>query len=323
MLASLDRELACVKRNKLHTVSHFSQHQIRMDYDALRLFVHLSRSLHFGRTSRQCHASPSALSRTIQRMEAELGHALFIRDQRTVTLTREGELFRRHAVDTLARYESVQQELDHGGERLHGTLSLFASVTACQSFLPPLLSAFRSQHPDIHLQLETGYAVNALEMLEQDVVDVAIAALPERIPNTLVARALLHTPLVFVAPVLACRATEWLSERPIPWARVPMVLPASGLARASADQWFKRRRVSPEVYGELAGNEAILSLVSLGCGVGVVPRLVAEQSPLRESLRVLEVEPRVGEFRIGVCSARRKYEQPIVRAFWDTLAASS
>ena len=294
-----------------------------MDYEALRLFVHLSGSLHFGRTSRQCHLSPSALSRTIQRLEAELGHPLFVRDPRSVALTAEGEVFRRHAADTLLRFDGVKQELARGSQRLSGSIAIFASVTACQSFLPRVLGAFRNQHPDIHIQLETGYAADALEMLEQGAVDVAVAALPDRVPSALIARALLHTPLVFVAPQLECAASELVSRRPIPWHQVPMVLPASGLARVSADHWFKRRRIIPEVYGSLPGNEAILSLVSLGCGVGIVPRIVAEQSPLRDNVRLLDGDPGVGEFRIGVCTERRKYEEPVVRAFWDSLDSGS
>ena len=61
-----------------------------MDYEELRLFLHLSRSLHFGRTSRECHVSPSALSRTIQRLETEVGQPLFTRDRRSVELLPAG-----------------------------------------------------------------------------------------------------------------------------------------------------------------------------------------------------------------------------------------
>jgi hypothetical protein len=49
-----------------------------------------------------------------------------------------------------------------------------------------------------------------------------------------------------------------------------LVLPAFGLARQAVDRWLKTRHVTPNVYSEVTGNEAILSLVSTGCGVGVV-----------------------------------------------------
>jgi LysR family positive regulator for ilvC len=298
---------------------HETQHKKVMDYAELVLFADLARTLHFGETSRNCHLSPSALSRAIQRLEAELGQRLFARDQRSVELTPEGELFRRYASDTLARLDGLKEEFSRGGERIVGKISIFASVTACQSFLPRILATFRKTHPDIHIQLETGYAANALEMLDREAVDVAVAALPDRIPPALVARAIVHTPLVFVAPALDCPAHQLLERRPIPWSEIPMVLPASGLARAAAERWYKRRRATPNLYSEVPGNEAILSLVALGCGLGIVPRLVVDKSPLRTDVRVLDLGSELGEFRVGICTSRQSHRKPIVRAFWDSL----
>ena len=295
-----------------------------MDHDALRLFLHLSRTLRFLQTSRECHISPSALSRAIQRLEREVGCRLFERDRRTVRLTPGGTRLAAHARDVLDRWDAVTQELREssgaGTGTLRGTIALFASVTACQSFLPGILSGFRERFPDIHIRLETGYAVDALEMLAEGRVDVTVAALPARVPAPLTARVLLHTPLVFVAPASPCEVQRQVARRPLPWAELPIVLPASGLARADADRWFRRKRITPRIYGEVAGSEAILSLVSLGCGVGIVPRIVMDKSPLRAQVRALDVEPAIGEFRVGVCTQRRKLQSPLVRALWDAIS---
>ena len=186
-----------------------------MDYDALRLFLHLSRTLHFLRTSRACHVSPSALSRTIQRLERETGWPLFERDRRSVRLTPAGTRFAEHARETLERWEGLQRTLQDPRGALSGTIVLFASVTACQTFLPELLSDFRRRHPDIHIQLETGYAADALEMLDQGRVDVTVAALPRTVPRALVSRVLLHTPLVFVAPTAPCASNSRSRAPPV------------------------------------------------------------------------------------------------------------
>jgi LysR family transcriptional regulator, positive regulator for ilvC len=288
-----------------------------LDYDTLRLFLHLSRTLRFARTSRECHISPSALSRAVQRLEREVGWPLFERDQRRVTLTPEGARFAVHARETLERWEELRGRLQSKAETLSGTISLFASVTACQSFLPRVLAEFRQRHPDVHIALETGYAADALEMVKRGRVDVAVAAIPDRVPATLLTRVLLYTPLTFVAPVAPCEVSRLIERKPLPWAEVPIVLPATGIARAQADRWFRRRRVRPSVYSQVPGSEALLSLVALGCGVGIVPRLVVDRSPLRDEVRALEVEPALGEFRVGLCTPRRKLASPIVRAFWD------
>jgi LysR family positive regulator for ilvC len=300
-----------------------------VDYDSLRLYLHLSRTLHFLRTSRECHVSPSTLSRSIQRLEQEAGWPLLERDRRTVRLTPAGARFATHARDTLERWERLQRDL--GGKAvgaLQGTIAIFASATACQSFLPELLSGFRQRHPEIHIKLETGYAADALEMLERGRVDVSVAALPRTVPRALVSRVLLHTPLVFVAPTKPCEVERLCAARPLAWDALPVVLPSGGLAREAADRWFKRHRVTPPVYGEVPGSEAILALVSLGCGVGVVPRLVFDKSPLRSDahIRVLpfgQAEDDLGEFRVGVCTQRRKLASPLVRAFWDVIEADA
>jgi LysR family transcriptional regulator, positive regulator for ilvC len=298
-----------------------------MDYDALRNFLHLSRTLHFLRTSRERHVSPSALSRSVQRLERETGWPLLERDRRSVRLTPQGARFAEHARDTLDRWDRLQRDLRSSRDALSGTIAIFASVTACQSFLPELLSNFRQRHPDIHIQLQTGYAADALEELSEGRVDVSVAAIPAQMPRALVARVLLHTPLVFAAPRAACEVERLCSRRPLPWKDLPVVLPASGHARDSADRWFRRRRLEPQVYGEVPGSEAILALVSLGCGVGIVPRIVLDESPLRSKVRVLEPDAEssdatapLGEFRVGVCTQRRKLTSPLVRALWDSLA---
>jgi LysR family positive regulator for ilvC len=290
-----------------------------MDLHALRLFLHLSRSLHFGRTTKQCHVSPSALSRTIQRLEEQTGAALFVRDRRSVALTDEGLLLQSFAQDTLTRFEALEQRLTRSQDRLQGAISIFASVTACQSFLPPLLSQFRRQHPDVQIRLETGYAMDALGMLRSGSVDVTVAPLPDDIPPTLAARAVIKIPLVFVAPAETSVVSDLLSREAIPWKDVPMILPASGLARDYVDRWFRKKRLAPRIYGEVAGSEAILALVSLGCGVGIVPRLVADQSPQRSSLTVLDIEPKLQMFRVGVCTEKKKLKTPVVKAFWESI----
>lgn len=291
----------------------------RMDFESLRLFLHLSRTLHYGRSSRECHISPSGLSRAIQRLERDVGQPLFERDNRSVALTLQGQRFQTFANDVLAHWEQVQAELQRDAESLTGSISLFATVTACQSFLPSLLSRFRESYPDVQLQLETGYAADALQMLEQGTVDVTVAALPDRVPRHLVTRVVKYTPLIFVSPTSPCDVSRAVDARPIDWARIPLVLPAFGLARQAVDRWFRRRRTAPCLYGEVTGNEAILSLVSTGCGVGVVPELVMERSPLRPEVRPVEAEPELGEFRVGVCTQRKALSNPLIAAFWDAI----
>ena len=149
-----------------------------MDIRDIKLFKHLSTSLHFGKTSQACNISPSGLTRTIQRMENEVGKQLFNRNKRTVSLTTAGKLFSDYADSVLQLWNKLQSDLTQNGI-LQGKLTLYCSVTAILSILPAILERFRDAHPQIHINLQTGDAAMAINRLERGEADISIAALPD------------------------------------------------------------------------------------------------------------------------------------------------
>lgn len=287
-----------------------------IEYESLRQFVELARCLHFGKAARACHLSPSALSRAIQRLETQLGEPLFDREHHRVTLTPAGTAFRRHAIAVLEEWDRFDAERARAAGELRGTVHAYCTVTAAQSILPELLGRVRQSHPGIRIELATGYAADAMERLRGGEVDISVAALPERLPSGVVCRELTTTPVVFVGPTAEGPVRDALRRRSIAWSDLPLVLPAQGLAREYVDEWLDLRGVTPNVYAEIQGHEAILSLVALGCAVGVVPRLVLENSALRDRLREIAVRPALPPFRIALCVRERSLSNPLVAAVW-------
>lgn len=287
------------------------------EYESLRQFVELARSLHFGKAARACHLSPSALSRSVQRLESQLGAPLFEREHHKVTLTPRGEAFRRHAMTVLEEWHRYEAEHATTHGMLTGTVHMYCTVTAAQSLVPELLGRVRRAHPNLRIELATGYAVDAIEQLRGGDIDVSIAALPDRLPAGIISRVLTTTPVVLVAPTVEGPVHDAISRRTIDWASVPLVLPAHGLAREYVDRWLDGRSLAPTVYAEIQGHEAILSLVALGCGVGVVPRLVLEKSALRDRLVEVAVRPALRQFRLGLCVRERSLDNPLIAAVWD------
>ncbi len=282
-----------------------------MNIRELNLFVNLASSLHFGQTSRACNITPSGLTRAIQRLEQELEEPLFRRDNRSVSLTRAGEIFKDYAVEVLQRYRKLRQQLATEND-LRGTLSLYSSVTAILSILPDIITRFRRCFPEINLNLTTGDAAMALARLENGEADITIAAVPDRLPRHIVFLKLLETPLIFIAPKEAGRsgAVPDLHSTPI-------VMPERGLSRERCERWFNDKNISPTVYTFVAGNEALIAMVAMGCGIGVVPRLVLENSPLQHRIVVLDVEPPLKPFTVGACTTKTGKRLPAVQTFWQ------
>ena len=258
--------------------------------------------------------SPSALSRLVQRLEASVGHPLLIRDNRSVELTEQGRQLRTYAVDVVAGWDELKRNMQASDTQLSGSLTLFASVTASQSILPMVLSQFRLDYPDIHIQLETGYAIDALQQLNEG-ADVVVAALSQDNEPNLVKKIVTSTPIVGVA---AQEVARTLGDPPN-WGGVPLVLPGFGQVRDKIDAWVRTEGFKPDIYSEVDGNEAILSLVALGCGVGFVPRLVWENSSLKDQISVV-ASGLFGEFHVGFCTRSKQLDKSaIISAFWSSI----
>ncbi len=288
-----------------------------MDIRAIKIFNHLAHSLHFGRTSRACNLSPSALTRTIQRIEEEVGKPLFQRDNRRVRLTSAGIAFKRYAEETEQRWQLLLQELGDDTD-LHGEISLYCSVTAATSILPRILGAFRQNHPGVQIKLQTGDAAEALDRLNDRDAQVTIAALPEQLPDSVIFIELARTPLLLIAPKDGVLPV-FDKQKEIDWPRTPVIMPEQGLSRIRIDRWLKEKNIQPNIYAEVAGNEALLAMVGLGCGVGVVPELVLEKSPLRDRVQVSPITPELVPFIIGACTLTRHLAHPVIQAFWATV----
>ena len=281
-----------------------------MDIRELQLFLKLSETLHYTKTSHIMAISPSALSRTIQRMEDQVGQKLFFRDNRGVVLTPAGSRFREYAMAVLENWQILKNDLSEESRDIKGELVIYSSVTGCYTILPHLLERCRREFPGIHINLKTGSAEDAVAMVMGSMVDVAVAAEPDSLPENLVFQNVTSAPLELIAPLPGSRLTQPLEAGKAKWHDLPLILPEKGLARKRLDRLFRALQLRPEIYSEVDGNEAILAMVSLGLGLGVIPSLVRENSLFRDRVRVLPDRLDLEPYHVGICFNRRKSQTP-------------
>ena len=297
-----------------------------MDSEDFRRFEHLAKALHFGRAARALGMSPSALTRRVQAMEEELGQPLLLRDQRSVRLTAAGERFRKFARSQMEQWEQLKNDLVEQNASPTGELHIACTVTACHSILPRLLSLSRTRHPGLTLRLITQDATRSLAQLEEGEVDLAVIPTDAVPPPHLESVVLGSTGLAFIAPkdvsLLGLSPSARL-ERPSELAELPFVVPIAGLERERLESWLRQNGIEPRIVAEVRGNEGIIAMVSLGSGVGLVPRLVLNVSPLREKVRVLAcLEPPPG-YDVSLCARPRSLKRDVVRVFWELAGEAS
>ena len=289
-----------------------------MHLQELELFKHLSGSLHFAATSKACNISPSALSRTIKRLEEELGQDLFIRDNRRVELTRAGERYLLFTEKVLNEHKALKDYYKEQELTLRGTLRIYGSVTASYTILTDILGSFQNRYPEVHIDLKTGSAANAIDEVLKGNTDISVAAKPDKLRDSLIFRELAVTPLYFVMPKKECPVREIITQTRINWEKVPFILSESGIGRNRIDRWFRHNHLHPQVYGQVSGNEAILAMVGLGLGIGLVPGLVLDKSPLINDIEIIKNAPELAPYTVGICTTRRLLSSPLVAALWES-----
>lgn len=286
-----------------------------MNIKSLQLFIHLCESKSFAKTAAAMHISPSALSRQIQKLEEETNQQLFVRDNRSVELTIQGKKLVPVALKILGEWQQYQNHLKGTEGELKGEIRLFCSVTASYSHLPELISDFRLQHPFIEFKLSTGDPAQAIGKILADEADIAISAKSEQMPNKIAFETISEIPLSVIAPVGVSAFAEELQKEQPNWSVIPFILPEAGTARDRANTWLKQMKIKPNIYAQTSGHEAIVSMVALGCGVGIAPDVVINNSPVKEKISRLKVLP-IKPFELGVCCAKNQLENPLVKAFW-------
>ncbi len=151
------------------------------------------------------HVSPSTLSRQIQRLEEDLGQPLFVRDNRTVTLTEAGKSYAPLPSRPYLQYQQLRHAIDQQGP------SLSASCIS-SALSPPLIAICRrsstASAPRIlrlRIKLSTGDAADAMEKVVTGEADLAIAGKPETLPGSVAFSMLENLAVVLIAPALPAR----------------------------------------------------------------------------------------------------------------------
>lgn len=293
-----------------------------MDTKNLKLFLNLADCLHFGRASEMSHISVSALSRNIMQLEESLGVKLFERDNRSVSLTKAGKEFIHYASETINQWDTIRSSLQEDNQDLSGELSVYCSVTASYSFLYDILHKFRRKYPQVEIKLHTGDSEHAVSKTLSGTEDITMGALPDKLPQGVAFQAIADSELIFIAPVedkqlidmANIQDTYKLKEI---WEKIPMILSEKGVARKNANTWFDSLNVSPKIYAQVAGNEAIVSMVSLGFGIGIVPKIVLTNSPLQHRVVVVSPPKKLAPFNVGLFTLEKKLKNPLINAFWQ------
>jgi len=144
-----------------------------MELLQLQYFIELARLEHVTEAAKSLHVTQSSLSKTLQRLEEDLGAPLFDRKGRRLQLNEHGRSFLRRAERALFELEQGRREISDLSKREQGTLEL-AVTTA--STLPNILREFRKKSPDIQFHVQMLTMTETITLLRRGEVDFCLSS---------------------------------------------------------------------------------------------------------------------------------------------------
>jgi DNA-binding transcriptional LysR family regulator len=153
-----------------------------MNLETLHTLVSIVEHGSLSAAARAKRISQPAVTKQLQRMEAEMGLPLLVRgSRRRLELTSAGEQVLAFARETLARLEVLEHELALLKEAGPGTLSLAASTIPGEHVLPGLLASFHKAHPNVDVRVTISDTADVTTKLLEDTADVGlIGSVPTR-----------------------------------------------------------------------------------------------------------------------------------------------
>jgi DNA-binding transcriptional LysR family regulator len=130
-----------------------------MNLDSLKTFAEVVRLGSFAAAARALDASPSAVTRTIAALEAELGARLLQRTTRKLALTEGGEAYLAQIAPLLEELDAAGDALRAGAGQVRGVVRITSSVAFGQVVLVPMLSALHRAHPGLQIELHLSDSV--------------------------------------------------------------------------------------------------------------------------------------------------------------------
>jgi DNA-binding transcriptional LysR family regulator len=295
---------------------------VQLELRHLRYFITIAEELHFGNAARRLHMTQPPLSQSLLALEGILGTALFERNRRGVALTAAGSALLPEARRLIEQAGTLPGLVQRAASGEAGKLVLAFVSSADYSVLPPFLRAYRAAYPQVQITLREATSDLQLDELLDGRVDAGllIPPLPDRARAELDYLPVLNEPLILASPadlptLRGKKAADLHKLPPLPLIIFPRAI-SPGLYDAIFAV-FHAAGLTPAIGQEAIQMQTIVSLVSAGMGIALVPQSVGNlRRPGVEYRPLVQATPLV---QTGL-AWRRDNVSPVLRGFLDLVA---
>ncbi|MGC7871282.1 LysR family transcriptional regulator [Desulfosporosinus sp. SYSU MS00001] len=282
-----------------------------MEWTQFQYFQVVAQLQHFTKAAETLNLSQPALSRSIARLEGELGVPLFERQGRTVVLNSYGRIFLNRVNRAIQEITLGQQEIEDLIDPFQGSVSLGFIHSQGSNLVPDLLGSFRKNFPEVRFMLYQNLTSQVLDQLEAGDIDFCFCARPIARENVHWIR-LFTEEIILIVPrehPLAQRKTVKLAELS---EELFIAFKKDVSLGEIIDRLFQEAGITPKVTFEGEEIGTIMGLVAAKLGIALIPKVKAFDM---SGLSQVHVSAPLCQRVIGMAWVEGRYLSPAAKRF--------
>lgn len=282
-----------------------------MEWDQINYFQTVAKAQHITRAAEQLSISQPALSRSIAKLEDELGVQLFDRKGRNIYLNRYGKIFLNHVEQAIQQIEIGKQEIWDEIHPDNGTVSLSFLPSLGMSVIPKILSHYQIEHPNVKFQLNQASNRQIVEQLKSRKVDLALITLFHD-DKEVICEPLLTEELFLIVSIDHPLAVNNEIDLNIIKDQPFISFKDVNELQTIINQLCQKAGFSPKVVFEGEDIGTVSGLVGAKLGVSLVPDT---QVLDRSKIKLIRVKNPICKRDIGIAWLKDGYSSPVVERF--------
>lgn len=264
-----------------------------VNFEYYRIFYYVAKYRNFTKAAHALHNSQPNITRAMNCLELEIHCTLFIRTNRGVRLTEEGEKLFRHVSAAMMQILAAEEELTESAELEKGCVSISASEIALNIFLLEKLKKFHIAYPKVQLKLYNHSTPQAIHAVQSGEADFAVITTPTVTDKTLKTTRLCDFQEILIAGnTFQALAEQKLSLQDL--LQFPLIcMEKNTITRQFYQKLFLEHGLSLEPSIETATADQILPLVKHELGLAFLPKAMAKEAIAHREILCIPLKDKI------------------------------
>lgn len=242
-----------------------------VDWEYYKIFYYVAKYQNFTKAARVLGNNQPNITHMMNKLENQLHCVLFIRSNRGVTLTPEGETLYARIASAAVQIQDAEEELSASATFEHGAISISATETALNIYLAERLREFHAQYPGIRLRISNHSTPQAIQAVKSGEVDFAVVTTPAEADSDLKTVPLMPFNEILVGGLtFTALASQTISLQEL--AAYPLIMLGNeSMSRTFYRQFFLEHNAKLHPDTEAATTDQMLTLVRSELGLAFMP----------------------------------------------------